>query len=124
MRMVLTLLFLGMPTAGPVRAQARDCPILDEATGGPVDARVRTVMANLRPPVLVPGERPSTLIERMRTHGVPGVSVAVIHGGRIAWARGWGVRDAASCAPVTPNTVFQAASIRFAVEYGPACPWH
>lgn len=111
MRKVLTLLFLGMSLAGPARAEARDCPILDEATGGPVDARVRTVMANLRRPVLEPGERPSTLIERMRVHGVPGVSVAVIHGGRIAWARGWGVRDAASCAPVTPNTVFQAASI-------------
>ncbi|WP_294322190.1 serine hydrolase domain-containing protein [uncultured Sphingomonas sp.] len=111
MRMIPTLLFLGALVAGPATAQARDCPIRDEASGGPVDARVRRIMANLRLPVQVPGERASTLGERMRAYGVPGVSVAVIHRGRIAWARGWGVRDAATCAPVTPDTMFQAASI-------------
>jgi CubicO group peptidase (beta-lactamase class C family) len=47
----------------------------------------------------------------MRTYDVPGISVAVIHRGKLAWARGWGVRDTASCAPVTPDTAFQAASI-------------
>lgn len=29
----------------------------------------------------------------------------------MVWARGWGVRDALTCAPVTPETAFQAASI-------------
>jgi CubicO group peptidase (beta-lactamase class C family) len=37
--------------------------------------------------------------------------VAVIRDGKLAWARGWGVRDVASCAPVTSETDFQAASI-------------
>ncbi|MFZ0501027.1 MAG: serine hydrolase domain-containing protein, partial [Steroidobacteraceae bacterium] len=41
---------------------------------------------------------------------VPGVSVAVIHGGAIEWARGFGVRDAAGD-PVTATTLFQASSI-------------
>jgi CubicO group peptidase (beta-lactamase class C family) len=71
----------------------------------------RYVEANLNPPVVQPGDKPYSLAERMRTYGVPGASVAVIHGGKLAWARGWGVRDTASCAPVTPETAFQAASI-------------
>lgn len=47
----------------------------------------------------------------MRALKVPGVGVALIRGGRLAWARGWGVRDAGTCQPVTPDTIFQAASI-------------
>jgi CubicO group peptidase (beta-lactamase class C family) len=57
------------------------------------------------------GTKPFALKDRMRAYGVPGVSVAVIHKGKLEWARGWGVRDANSCAPVTPQTDFQAASI-------------
>ncbi|MCK7541441.1 MAG: beta-lactamase family protein [Marinilabiliales bacterium] len=42
---------------------------------------------------------------------VPGVSVAVIDGDKIAWAKGYGVLEAGSPAPVTEKTMFQAASI-------------
>jgi CubicO group peptidase (beta-lactamase class C family) len=42
---------------------------------------------------------------------VPGVSIAVIDHGRIAWTRAYGVADADSGRPVTPATLFQAASI-------------
>ena len=52
-----------------------------------------------------------TLAERMAELGVPGVSIAVLVDGEIAWAKGYGVADAASGRPVTPNTLFQAASI-------------
>ncbi|WP_259772386.1 serine hydrolase domain-containing protein [Pseudoduganella armeniaca] len=41
---------------------------------------------------------------------VPGASVAVIHAGEIEWARGYGVVTPGG-APVTPSTLFQAASI-------------
>jgi CubicO group peptidase (beta-lactamase class C family) len=41
---------------------------------------------------------------------VPGASVAVIHGGKIEWARGFGVSRIGG-PPVTPDTLFQAASI-------------
>ena len=44
-------------------------------------------------------------------HGVPGLSIAVFEGGALAWTRGWGIRRAGSRAPVTPATLFQAASI-------------
>lgn len=42
---------------------------------------------------------------------VPGVSIAVIKDFRIAWAKGYGIADKASDAPVTVETLFQAASI-------------
>lgn len=42
---------------------------------------------------------------------VPGVSIALVRGGRLAWARAWGVADAATRAPVTPETLFEAASM-------------
>ncbi|MEJ0085310.1 MAG: serine hydrolase [Pseudomonadota bacterium] len=64
------------------------------------------------PRVLVTGEVPATqsLEARMTELNVPGVSIAVIHKGRIEWARGFGVARAGG-GPVTANTLFQAASI-------------
>lgn len=49
--------------------------------------------------------------KRMRDFGTPGLSVAVIEGGRLAWARGYGVADSTSHRPVTAETLFQSASI-------------
>ena len=71
------------------------------------------VVGGLRPPVEIEG-KPSqrwTLAERMANYKVPGVSIAVIQNGRIAWARGFGVKEAGKTDPVTPATLFQAASI-------------
>jgi CubicO group peptidase (beta-lactamase class C family) len=42
---------------------------------------------------------------------VPGVSIAVIKDFKLAWAKGYGVADVATNAPVTTETLFQAASI-------------
>lgn len=53
----------------------------------------------------------TSLHERMRHYHVPGVSVAVIEGGRIAWAKGYGVRQAGDTIAVDTATLFQAASI-------------
>lgn len=48
------------------------------------------------------------LMERFR---VPGVSIVVIKDFKIHWAQGWGVADIETGALVTPDTMFQAASI-------------
>lgn len=112
-RMTLCALLLGSFAGNHAIAQAAPpaCPAPPAAAGGPSNAHTRHVEANLNPPVLKPGARPFSLAQRMRAYDVPGISVAVIHKGRIDWARGWGVRDLVSCAPVTPDTAFQAASI-------------
>ena len=52
-----------------------------------------------------------TLAERMEFYGVPAVSVAVLDGGEIQWARGWGLADVSDSVPVDSHTRFQAASI-------------
>lgn len=51
------------------------------------------------------------LADRMRRLKVPGLGVAVLRGGRVAWARGWGMASADRCTPVTAHTAFQAASL-------------
>jgi CubicO group peptidase (beta-lactamase class C family) len=51
-----------------------------------------------------------SLEDRMEEHGVPGLSVSVIDDGEIDWSGTWGVRDAATRAPVTWDTVFEAGS--------------
>jgi CubicO group peptidase (beta-lactamase class C family) len=52
-----------------------------------------------------------TLRELMDRFHVPGLSVAVIRNFKIEWARGWGVADAETGAPVNTDTMFQAASM-------------
>ena len=52
-----------------------------------------------------------TMEELMLRFGVPGVSIAVIHDFGIHWARGYGVADVETGAPVDTATLFQAASI-------------
>ena len=42
---------------------------------------------------------------------VPGVSIAVIKDFKIEWAKGYGLADVETSTPVTPDTLFQAASI-------------
>jgi CubicO group peptidase (beta-lactamase class C family) len=76
-------------------------------------ARVARVEADLRSPVQVRG-RPigrKTVAERMRELNVPAVSIAVVEGGRVAWARAYGLADVASGRRATTTTLFQAASI-------------
>jgi CubicO group peptidase (beta-lactamase class C family) len=77
-----------------------------------VAERIRRVETGLLTHHVVRGEaRGLAIEERMRFHRVPGVSVAVIDGGRIAWARAWGETEAGSGMPVDTATLFQAASI-------------
>jgi len=76
------------------------------------DERMRRVQDGLVPAVLVKGESPAmpSLTQRMTELKVPGVSIAVIHKGRIDWAKGFGVTSTGG-PPVTADTLFQAASI-------------
>jgi CubicO group peptidase (beta-lactamase class C family) len=78
-----------------------------------VEIRVARVESGLLPPIVIAG-RPlpaKALARRMADLKVPGVSVAVINDGTIEWAKGYGVAEAGAPAPVTPRTLFQAASI-------------
>ncbi len=78
-----------------------------------VEGRIARIERGLQPEPALRGESvaPVALAERMERLLVPGVSVAVIDDGRMEWARGYGVREAGRPDPVTPSTLFQAASI-------------
>jgi CubicO group peptidase (beta-lactamase class C family) len=47
----------------------------------------------------------------MREKSVPGVALAVVEDGRLAWQRAFGVKDAATKEPVDEHTLFEAASV-------------
>ena len=49
--------------------------------------------------------------ELLEQYQVPGTAVALVHGGRVAWSKGYGLADEATGTPVTPETVFQVASL-------------
>jgi CubicO group peptidase (beta-lactamase class C family) len=76
---------------------------------------VKAVESGLRGPVAVAGEAPvlMSLGDRMAYYKVPGVSIAVIDKGKIAWAKGYGM--AREGQPVTPETQFSTGSISKAV---------
>lgn len=81
------------------------------AADNSVEARIKRIENGLVPPLVTQDTKPMRLEDRMQHFKVPGVSIAVIENGKIAWARGYGVRDLETKAPVNAETVFQAASI-------------
>jgi CubicO group peptidase (beta-lactamase class C family) len=100
MRRVIRALFLFLPALAAFTAETSA-------------DRMRAVETGLRPPRVVKG-RPMprySLEERMRTYKVKGVSIAVIDGYKIDWAKGYGLADVESNRPVTAETLFQAGSI-------------
>ncbi len=76
-------------------------------------ARIDRVLGGLRPVIAIKGEPPLrwTLADRMTHYRVPGISIAVIDSGRIAWASGYDVKAAGGADSVTAETLFQAGSI-------------
>jgi len=78
---------------------------------------IERVLSGMRPPIAIKGQPPvrSTLAEEMAQSHVPGISIAVIDDGQIAWARGFGVKQAGTADPVTTSTLFEAQSISKAV---------
>lgn len=76
------------------------------------DAAIARIEAGLRPPIALSNVpvKTETLQDAMARLNVPGVSVAVIKAGKIAWSRGYGVAWVGGPA-ITPRTLFQAASI-------------
>lgn len=94
---VLALLAIALPVATPAqnRSAADYMAAIEGAqpTAGPNDLSTLTITA------------------LMARFNVPGVSIAVIRDHQIHWAKGYGIADVATGAPVNTETMFQAASI-------------
>ena len=76
-------------------------------------SHISRIEKGLLPAVIIKGQstRAASVSERMAHFKVPGVSVAYFDHGQILWARGYGFADVAAKKPVTPDTLFQAASV-------------
>jgi CubicO group peptidase (beta-lactamase class C family) len=103
------MLMLLLAVAGRAKAQTSHEALEEQ--------RIERVLGGLRPPIAIKGQPPVRwkLAERMADSHVPGLSIAVIDDGKIAWARGFGVREAGTKEPVTASTLFEAQSISKAV---------
>lgn len=75
------------------------------------EPRSERVVNGLLPNFVMTDTKAMNLAARMEFYNVPGVSIAVIEDGKIAWSRGFGVRNTQTKASVNANTVFQSASI-------------
>lgn len=109
--LLLVTSFLGAFAAlSPSSARGRRA-VPNEVTG--LAERIRRVETGLLPPVVIRGhgDVQMTIEDRMKYYKTPGVSIAVINDGKIAWARGYGVLEVEGKIPVTPETMFQAGSI-------------
>ncbi len=80
---------------------------------GVLDEKIHRVENGLLRPVAIKGQpvQKLTIAERLKHFRVPGVSVAVVSGSRIEWARAYGQAAAGAGRRVTADTLFQAASI-------------
>ena len=75
-----------------------------------VEERIKQVEKSLGEAIKT-DDKPIILQDRMKQYGVPGLSIAVIKDHKIEWTRGYGYADKESARPVTPQTLFQAASL-------------
>ena len=77
-----------------------------------LDGRISLIEQGLRYPFVINGipETRMRLLDRMLHYHVPGLSVAVIDQWELDWARGYGFTEVGG-APVTRDTLFQAASL-------------
>jgi CubicO group peptidase (beta-lactamase class C family) len=77
-------------------------------TAADLDQRIQRVEHGLKPDK---GTNTAAIADRLQFYKVPGVSIAVLNDGKVEWARGYGVTSVQDGKPVTPETLFQAASI-------------
>ncbi|MET0890642.1 MAG: serine hydrolase domain-containing protein, partial [Stenotrophomonas maltophilia] len=78
------------------------------------DAMIRAALASgLRPTVVPANAAPPhwSLQERMAQHHVPGVSIAVLRGGKLVHSAGYGTREAGTQAAVNADTLFSVGSV-------------
>src|SRR5213083_3351459 len=61
-------------------------------------------------------------VEMERRH-IPGLALAVARNGKIVKVRGYGVANLEHDVPVTPDTVFELASITSSSRPAPSCCW-
>ncbi len=109
--MVNSIKNLKIFTTGMVILMLAACSAEDDKAS--IEQEIASIMANLGPAIHIRGQevKTFTLQARMKELNVPGVSIAVMKDHKLHWARGFGLAKAGTGEAVTPETLFQAASI-------------
>ncbi len=76
-----------------------------------VEARIRKVENNLGGWVKIQDSTGWNIVNRMAYYHINGVGIAIINNYKVEWVKGYGWADTAKKILVTPETMFQAASI-------------
>ena len=79
--------------------------------GARTDGRIAAVEQGLLSEYGDPAWTRMELAERMDHYHVPGVSITVINNSQVAWARGYSLLEGGGAELVTPETLFQTASL-------------
>lgn len=109
LKFVFRALLVASIAPAPTRAQSG---ARDTAQDVAIARRIAAVENGLGPAWSLVGKpyRFRTIRQEMTRLHIPGASVAVIHHGKLEWAKGYGVTQYRG-APITPETIFQAGSI-------------
>ncbi len=110
----LLLLVIGIIcVVSSARAQTATSQVKSDDASAQLAPRIERIEKGILS--VAPGENEPplqvNLQKLMEVYKVPGLSVAVIDNFKIAWAKGYGVTEAGTTAPVTTKTLFQAGSI-------------
>lgn len=76
-----------------------------------IDSIITKVENNLLPYVLIEGEPPFNIQDRMNYYNVPGISITVIKDYKIQWSKQYGVMDSEIQNPVDEKTLFNVGSL-------------
>jgi len=76
-----------------------------------VDQKITSVENGLLPVVLIAGEAPFKLEDRMKHYEIPGISIAIIKDYKIVWSKQYGVMDSELNNPVNDETMFNVGSL-------------
>lgn len=75
-------------------------------------SRPDSITSKLYPIYVINGlQEPRTIEDMMQALGVPGVSIAFVDNGEVAWTRCYGYASLEDSTPVTPGTIFRGASL-------------
>ena len=89
------------------------CTTTQEKKQRELQERILRIENNIQPILQIEGEEVPTnsIDERMKELNIPGLSIAVVSGGKLDWAKGYGLADKAENRFVDTTTMFLAGSI-------------
>jgi CubicO group peptidase (beta-lactamase class C family) len=108
---LLTILAVMAGAAAAADATEQGAKTTEAQTDERIAARIERIEKGLTPSIRIKDGPVWNIRDLMERLNVPGLAVAVFKNYEIEWVKGYGVTDAASKAPVSDETLFQAASI-------------